>query len=61
MERSTKSRGDTRKKGISLCSKSMSKNHSLSKKGRESDGNDNQEVGRVDLAKRVKANSRSCS
>ena len=35
--KSVKSRTDNRKKGISLCSKPMSKNNSLSKKQKESE------------------------
>ena len=57
MEKSFKSRPDSRKKGISLCSKSTSKNHSLTKKQETSDTYD---LCRNDI-KRIKPNSRSCT
>jgi hypothetical protein len=61
MEKSTKSREDTRKKGISLCSKSTSKNCSLSKKQKDSEVVDNLEMARRELIRKSKINSRSCS
>ena len=53
-----KSRPDSRKKGISLCSKSTSKNHSLTKKHIES--SDTYDLCRNDI-RRIKPNSRSCT
>lgn len=59
MEKSVKSRPESRKKGISLCSKSTSKNHSLSKKHCET--SDTYDLCRTDLPRRIKPNSRSCT
>jgi hypothetical protein len=51
-----KSRAESRKKGISICSKSMSKNNSLSKKKYN-------EVETVDVRdlRKIKPYSRSCN
>ena len=58
MERSIKSRPDSRKKGISLCSKSMSKNTSLKKKKQDTQGTETHEVKKGELIKRLKAGQR---
>ena len=58
MEKSIKSRPESRKKGISLCSKSMNKNYSLTKKQCETA--DTHEICKNEF-RRIKPNSRSCS